>query len=318
MMPQKRPTTCTASTSINELTHMNTHRRTSRSGFTVPELIVVLSVAIMLLGSLAPALSALRSSTQMQVAINTVSIAVTAARAYATAGTEDDLGDLAEQYPNEYAEFTGFEYSGTAMLFTPAGELRLVQNVQLARNGSNNYLQPLRNGYADVSERDYIKLPRDVGIVGIARNRSSITGLLLLTPPFAIRFDPHGGLVAAQPASLNRTVYYDRDYNGTYTTSVGRTASYSPDAWDPNSPAYNPAHWNNTENLHELPFDEIETVVGVVIYSKRELRGSGRNHSASVALGNPINESARDWIRENGTILFFSRYSGAVIKQPKP
>ena len=293
---------------------MNTHRRTSRSGFTVPELIVVLSVAIILLGSLAPALSALRSSTQMQVAINTVSVAVTAARAYTSVNAVNDLDGIDPQ-------FSGLKYSGTAILFTPAGELRLVENDQWAKDGSSGggkYLQPNRNGYADVPNRDYIKLPRDVGVVGIARRRPGPNGLLLLTPPFAIRFDPNGGLIAAQPSSPQRVVYYDGNYNDQYKVTGKRPDSYNPDEWDPNSPGYDSTHWNTTANLHELRFEEIEAVVGVVIYSKRELREAGWNHTATGTTGNSINSNASVWIRENGTVLFFSRYSGALIKQPKP
>lgn len=301
---------------------MNRYTQTSRNGFTLPELIVVTAVAIILLGSLAPALSALRGATQMQAAINTISVATTTARAYATLsvndldGTARDLEDL--------------RYSGTAMLFTPAGELRLVRNDQLARNGSNNLLQTetseRRNGYTDITSRDYIQLPRDVGVVGIARNRATLLGLLLLTPPFAIRFDQNGGLIAGQRnTSPQRVVYYDGDYDGDYETTIRRTAGYDPDRWDPNSPDYTTDRWVSRARVngnwvtvlkYALPFEEIETVVGVIIYSKQDLRRSGNDHVASGAQSNPINGAARDWIRANGTVLLFSRYSGTLIQQP--
>lgn len=267
-------------------------------GFTITELIIVISLAAITLGAVLPGVSAMRHMNQTKAATNAIGTAVTAARAFASSNQADfkDTGDPA---------YAGFTYSGVAILFTPAGELRVVENQQNAEvtAGSDNFLESLnRNGYRDIPGRDYIRLPRDSGVVGIARNA---TGLLLLTPPFAIRFTEHGSLVAALSSS-DRLVYYDGDYDNGHGTSA--RGSYDSDDWDPN---VNSSVGQN-QGRYLLPFEEIETVVGVMVYSKRDLRGAGFNHDGT---GSGINTAARDWILANGESIFFSRHTGTLIKR---
>ncbi len=284
--------------------------RSHRHGFTLLELLVVITVIGVLLGTLAAGTTMMIRSNQTAMAMNTIAAAVTASRAYATADKMDleDLGD---------PQYAGVTFSGAAVLFTPAGELRLVENDQYAMDGSSpqKLLEPKnQNGYADVSGREYLKLPGDAGVVGIARGT---LGLYLYTPPFAIRFDEHGNLISGQNLGVNfdRLVYYDGNiYNNKYTSST-RPNNYNPDLWDPNSPGYI-NRWDTTELKYKLPFEKIETVVGVVVYSKRALRDAGLNHDGTGGTDS-LNAAATTWLLDpnakNGRIMFFSRHSGTKI-----
>lgn len=293
----------------------------TRYGFTLAELLVVIAVMGLLLGTLSMGLGATKRMGQTEAAINTISAAVAAIRSYAT----QDKPDMEDTRADDPVTYSGFTYSGVALIFTPAGELRLVENDQNARNSSNNFLESptvisgttaYRSGYADLPGRDYIKLPRDIGVVGIARGGTGAGTLYLFTPPFALRFDENGSLISGQPtinSGFKRVVYYDGNYNNAYSTSSGRTTGYNPDAWDPSVSTV-----AQTQGRYHLPFEELETVVGVVVYSKKALRDAGHNHAAAGS-GSPINTTAHNWILDpnggDGKVIFFSRHSGARMRQ---
>ncbi len=276
-------------------------------GFTVTELLVVISLVALTLGIVLPGVSAMRNMNQTKAAINALGAAVTAARANATV-KKVDLEDINPIY-------AGFTHSGVAILFTPAGEMRLVENQQDAVDDDTPeplFLEALgRNGYRDIPRSDYVKVPRNAGVVGIARNAQGASGLLLLTPPFAVRFTEHGTLIVPESASddPDRMVYYDGDYDGYHARSDGRFNGYDADDWDPHSPTYTD-RWDNTVKKYELPFEELETVVGVMVYSKPDLRQAGLGHSGTAS---GINTAARDWILANGQAIFFGRHTGTLI-----
>src|SRR5262249_10206104 len=157
--------------------------------------------------------------------LNSVSVAVPAAQAFA----RRDLS----------ARFNAFDlgggthavYSGSAILFTPGNELRLIENVPyLTDSSSNGYLETSLSGYTDISWREYIPLPQGAMAVGIVRDASA-AGLILISPPFAVRFNPEGNL--AFDAGNDAYVYYDANADGKIQTSSQRAAGYDPQTWDP-------------------------------------------------------------------------------------
>ena len=282
-------------------------------GFTLVEMLVVISIIALVAGIAVPLFGALSGAVRSGGGVNTVKAAVTAARAYATR-------DL-----NGPFTLVGGQYSGTAIIFTPANELRLVENTPFAQTGGapRLYLErpmpsyPLgRNGYADIAGRDYIKLPRDNGVVGIARNTTG--DVILLTPPFAIHFDQRGALLAAQPSSEDKVVFYDGDRDGAFEVSIRRTAGYDPDVWNPD-PRYGSAPVaTDPDGRYDLPFERIESVIGVIVYSDKDFRAANTGGSplqAGAAGGSPLNSTAAAWILDNGKPVFFSRYSGGAVSE---
>ena len=269
-----------------------------QGGFTISELLVVISLVAILVGTMLPATSVVRSLVASESAAATISAAVTTARAYATVSSVDlkNNGDPA---------FGGFDFSGAAAVFTPACEIRLVANDQSALDGLVNLESLGQNGYTDIPGREYMKLPRDSGIVGIARN-SNGADPELLTPPFAVRFDQLGRLIAGIETA--HWVYYDGlDYDGSFDRSSTRPATYNPDDWDP---TFNTVSMSKGRYL--MPFEQVESVIGVVVYSKRQLLRAGENHDGNT---NGINAAARDWILANGQTILFSRNTGTMIKK---
>ena len=125
---------------------------------------------------------------------------------------------------------TGASFNGAAVIFTPAGEMRLVEHDQMAKDGTGNPMSSIRHGYIDIANRPYVNLPPGSAVVGIARNSAGAP--LLLAPPFAIHFNEYGNLIAGQGS--DRSVYYDSDYDGKIAvTTSSRKDNYNADGWDP-------------------------------------------------------------------------------------
>ncbi len=292
------------------------NRQPRRSwGFSVIEMVVVIATITLLVAITFPAMSAMIRSNRRSAAVNTIGAAVAAARAYSVRGIgfAEDL-DTSVGAPGDQVSVDG--YSGAAALFTPMGEIRLVENDQNAADGSGNKLEiktPPLNGYRDIDGVDYITLPSGTGVVGIGRNATGSGGLLLLTPPFAIRFNEHGHLIAGNASSTDRLVYYDKDYDGDYTT-VGRSSLYDVDGWDPESGEY-VDRWNDTNRKYELPLEEIETVIGVLIYSKYAFKDAGLNWGTSTATQINTWLKDTDGANPNSRELLFSRYTGNIARE---
>lgn len=241
--------------------------------FTLIELLVVISIITLVIVASLPVLSKMQEGTQLSAAVTTVTVAVEATRKLAMARE----GDIEPP--------VGAKYSGAALVFSPSGEMRLTKNDQQAEN-SSGYLEPTLNGYADVAGLDFIELPKRARIQGIIRAGPGSGTTLFIDPPFAIRFDEEGRHIVASaqgtsPSSLDRMVIYDGDHNGVYDDS-DRRGSYTIDSYN------KAAAWDSTELKHELPFEGLESVVGVRIFD----------------------------IRDPNTFqdLFFSRYTGTPIK----
>lgn len=312
-------------------------------GFTLTELLVVIAIIGLLLGVGVASSRALFRSGHIDAAINTISMAVASTR---TLAVEDRSSGFIDCDPATPGDQEG-DYSGMALIFTPAGELRVTVNVPQARYRSGELLElghPTltsgrpANGYADVPGIDYLQLPKDAAVVGLVRAGSSMR---VYPPPFAIRFDERGNLrVAHTPGrrpgkediNFELLVVYDGNYNGwfdirdnvtarRYTTPIPYPPQ-NPTLFDPDSDRFDPDNWNEEAQKYELPFERLEAVIGVVIYRKSEFKDAGGDWGTIPQATAPEGydngySGIRDWILENGTPLFFNRYTGAVIEEPQ-
>ena len=314
------------------MTRLTTTRR-ARRGFTLPELMVAVLAAGILMAVTVGGVRGLIRDTRQQIGYNTVATSVEAARGYATKG-KDLARDLVTS-PGANAP----SFSGAAAIFTPMGEIRLVENDQLAEDGNGAKLEtkndPL-NGYKDIDRNndgirdvDYILLPKDVGVAGIASERQATTDLATFhAPPFAIRFDQKGQLIAGEgqggnPGLRQRLVYYDGDCDGRFQVGRDRNDPYSggtpynANVWDPSS-SESPQPLDDTSeqpgfhpvmNRYKLPFEELEAAIGVVVFSKKAFWDTG------IAWGDGDHAALHEWLLKNGRVMLFNRYNGEVIQQ---
>lgn len=291
------------------MTRFTGQRGPASRGFTIIELMVVVAMIAMLIGFSVPLVFKIDELSRDRSGVNTFGVAVTAARAYATRRIADD------------DEQENASYSGTAIVVTPYGELRLVENDQ--RSG----LEP-RNGYKDLSRTEFISLPKGISAVGIARNGTGAGGLLLLPPPFAIRFNERGHLISdantADAASENTVIY---DFGGGYQTST-RPGGYDLIQYDPDHTDVqrDPA----TGKYIQTAFGNLETVVGVIVYSKADFEDAGGQWKGTGSVAPEFGcktpdgscgtgmTGVRRWMLDNGTVLFFSRFTGQIIRQNAP
>ena len=300
-----------------------------RFGFTVMELLVVVIMISAVSAIIFPALGGMMRDTRRASAINTIGVAVAAARSYAIREIV-----FAAKLEGEIESKDG--YSGAAVIFTPYGELRLVENSQLARDGLGNALELAdldpdpgrvsdlgRNGYADIPGVDYLKLPRGYGAVGIMRIESDTPdtpGMVLLTAPFAIRFDEFGHLVVGRKSSAeDRLVFYDGNYDEKYNVTGSRPSFYFVEVWDPESPRYGlgpgSPGFDPVAKKNRLPFEQIDTVVGILLYSKSEMVEAGVNLNVVSASAPNINEDGYAWLMANGEPIYFGRTTGTMIRE---
>lgn len=333
------------------------HSVSPHRGYTLIELLVVISIMIVSLSIIIPSINQFIELTTDNTAKNGFNTALTAIRAYATR----DVGSR-----NSAASST---YSGVAIIVTPACELRLTENDQFAQDVSsgtgheyleNNSTYGNLNAYIDLDDREYITIPKDTGIVGIL---SPTGNTKYISPPFAIRFDEKGQLAVTDTSTQQNDtyVYYDGNYDGYLTLNLSNDGSsrtkpfdgfdqYKVQQWDRNEQAYfdllsGTPEKNTTTNKpgiyapsnqddanygkNKLPFEKLEAVIGVVIYSKRTLwedtqgnlwpgtsngtawptpnTGCGRQHDQNCS-------DFEEWLQDNGEVLFFSRYTGALLQ----
>jgi len=298
------------------------HNNSARAprGFTLVELLVVIGVLVLLLTVAAPNLKGLLDSEQVANGINAVTRAVAEARANA---------------PLAPPMRTGF-YSGTAIIATPQGELRIVRHVDSSSladgSGTLGSFLSTRTGFEDIPGVNYIKLPKGVGLVGITRGGSGSGELQLLAPPFAMRFNPrgmmltrHGGYSGAEAD----TTYYDGNLDGRYTVSDFRGTSYDPEAFDPEHRDYTETdnvNWApDPVNKHLLAFDGLENVAGVLVYDKNQLweafppsgtdTGGIPDGGEETTTGTFGANTVGRWLIENGAAVYFNRYTGSEIQQ---
>ena len=313
------------------------------AGFTLIEMLVTISIIVVLAGITFPVVSELQGGSRLSSAINTITIGLDTARNFADReGVAGFIGLEDNQSPT--AVTGNGEYSGAALLFTPGGDLRVVVNDPRAAYASGNRLlefydsgaagypalpSPETNGYRDAPGRDYIQIPDRVGVVGLFRNPG---GLEYLAPPFAIRFDNDGRLIARSDSSsgIDGHVYYDADGDGnivlgddrgTYGTSDDVTSDDSPLRWDWRS---NPAGvpMIGTQSKRVLPFEKIETVIAVFVFDAQQFQAELGWAGADAEAGTDDNgiddgdgiDDLTEWMDANATPLFVSRYTGTVLR----
>ena len=164
------------------------HRRPG--GFSLIELLVVLSIASLLVAISFPFLRQMVRSSSETMAADSISNAVSAARAFSTRYKPftDTLNN------GKSSEDDGDGYSGAAVIVTPAGELRIVENFELATDQFGNRMELpsgtnfIRNGYAHIEDVDALRMPGRAVALGI--RRTGAPELDLLPAPFAISSPP--------------------------------------------------------------------------------------------------------------------------------
>ncbi len=315
-------------------------------GFTLIELLVVVAITAVVLALSFPMIGAMKRDSSASTGRNTVAVAVSVALRYATVSTDFRNGDL------DLANTEGNEpgtYSGAAVVFTPAGELRLTRNYSDATfpysDGDSRYLerrgpgwkepqfpgQPEKelNGFNDI-DIDYVLLPADTAVAGISRHRvnNPTDPPELLPPPFAIWFNQNGYMITTGKNLIrgNRPndyefVYYDGNYDGQYAVNGQRAdrrriSNYNPDDYNPNTYSYNNNNWHNQRERYILPFEKLEAVIGVYVYSRADFDQAVEDRAIEPwAKTSATDNNVRwQWMKENGEMVLFSKQTGTMIR----
>ncbi len=368
-------------------------------GFTLIELMVVIGIISLVAMIGFPVIRSITRYSREGSGANTVAMAVAAARGYASRTpleAEFFSGDLtvvlkgqleAMLGPNptpmqgELADRKGSGvYSGAAALFTPAGEIRMIENCHQAyyefgnrgpwplercrADDTDPFFAPNKsprnelNGFADI-RIDYIT--NSMGVAGVIR-RSQFYDVTarpddppwLIPPPFAVWFDQNGNLMVGE-----KDCYYVY-YNGVDTVdgwnvtqsreTYRRPASldqpqgiderhYNPDYYDPatadyvryDATDYPENGWDEKNARYFLPFEKIETVLGVFCYDKEQFKNdiaadwvtqsdpehgilSGLQLKYWQYMSGDANRARWQWMQQNGQLVLFSRTTGTLIR----
>ena len=341
---------------------MTRSEKTTRRGFTLIEMLVVVSIMAIVLALSFPMIASMKRESSASAGVNTITVAIPSARRYATSGITFP-NDLDNVTPGDQAGM----YSGAAAIFTPSGEIRLVSQKNSAGASSTDFISGSRflerhgpswlkdqsgaglpqrelNGFTDLAI-DYVLLPSDTGVAGINRvaggplTTASSTGPpLLLPPPFAVWFNQNGYLVATgwdpttTPPRANdyQFVYYDGNQDGDIRlvgrgSTRGSIGSYNPDTYNPDSGDFDPNNWLAVAEKYRLPFEKIEAVVGVYVYSRQAFQSAndawaeGVTDTARAAppwtdMTATDNDARWEWMRANGQVIMFSRQTGAMMR----
>ncbi len=212
-----------------------------RHGFTLIELLVVVSIIGFLVALSFPFIRGMLRSSQEQMAANSISNGIQAARAYATR-----YKPFTDSFQGRTAEDDGDGYSGAALIVTPANELRVVENDERAEYNGRRLELPgfgavIYNGYRPIEGLDDLLLPRGVSVLGMVRTDTD--EITLLPPPFAVAFSRRGELMTqandpnassanaeANLGALRRAdgfVYFDGDGDGNWETNHSRRWYYT-------------------------------------------------------------------------------------------
>ena len=285
-------------------------KKTESAGFTLAELLVVITVIVLLFTVVAPQFSGMISAGIEDSAVSVISAATATARVYAT----------------RTQSFSAGSYQGAALLFTPSGEVRIVRHVESAVDGNGTVRlvdkNPPHAGYEDLPGEDFFNIPEAVGVVGVTRGGANVAAgeLYIMPPPFAIRFNSDGSLISRRTlkGSSNRAMYYDGTGDGRCTlTGAGlRTSSYNANLYDPRSSDY--VSSNFVAGLGKIRFgiDGIDTVVAVIAFNMNDFLEAGYKlggTGASLGSQGQVSSAAATWLKNNGRTIYFNRYTGTAI-----
>jgi prepilin-type N-terminal cleavage/methylation domain-containing protein len=284
---------------------MPTHRPASRRsprGFSIIELMVSVSIIALLIAIAFPTISALTGSSRVEAGLNVAGMSADVARQWVQAERWANDGSTTQP--------TLEEYSGTAALFSPTGEIRIVKNDRNARDAGGAYLEddaaPQRNGYRDLDQVDYIQIPRGVGIAGIFKDPNNGGRVAFLAPPFAIAFNELGQLSFGDGNGL---IYYNSDgvTPARYNTGQDRPNGYNPSEWVSDAERFAPDNFTLL-----LPFEAIECVPGVIVYDADEFEAAGLTFDGGGAAVRGSDEA--NWLEDNGRTIFFSPHTGVALR----
>ena len=285
-------------------------------GFTLVELLTVISIMALLIAITFPVISALQSGSRIEAGLNTIGMSADVARQWvAPSAWDDDNTNLIQ----------GERYSGCAALYTPNGEIRIITNFRNARErGSDDYLEDNAtatspNGYRDRDGVDYIVIPNGVGVAGIRRTGTGNNDVEFIAPPFAIAFNEEGQLYHGDTTGR---IYYNgyaprgsSRTDGKYDTRLNQRSGYNPSEWDGGPGAENEDVISQDRPVRALPFEGIECVPGVIIFDQDEFTEAGFDFDGGGSVA--PSTAAGQWLEENGQTLFFSPHTGIALRDEK-
>ena len=280
--------------------------RRGRRGFSITELLVSISLVVLLIGITYPFLAAVTSGSRVEAGLNIVGMSSDVARQWVQAKSWANDGSTSAP--------TLESYSGTAAIYCPTNEIRIVFNDRTAEatSGTPAFLEDRGtsvNGFKDISEVDYIRIPDGVGIAGIERTGPNAGDVRFIAPPFAIAFNELGQI---SYGDNNGYIYYDGNGSNDYNTGANRASV---------SGGYNPSEWANdrdaagdytSKSSLTLPFEAIECVPGVVVFSLDNFEKAGLSFDGGGIATLPSDEG--QWLQENGEIIFFSPHTGVALR----
>ncbi|MEM9881362.1 MAG: prepilin-type N-terminal cleavage/methylation domain-containing protein [Planctomycetota bacterium] len=310
------------------------------AAFSLIELLVVISIVALLVTTSFPFLRQMVRSSSETMAADGVSNAVSAARALAT--RYKPFTDTINN--GKSAEDDGDGYSGAAVIVTPANELRIVENYEQATDQSGNRMELppatdfIRNGYVHIEGIDDLRVSGRAALLGI--RRTGANEIELLPPPFAISFNRRGGLVVRDTGisglgggnkRSDGFVYYDGDGNGRFNTNRDRGNAAGVNLTDfARGTAPRITRAGDMEGRREVPFEVLEPVVGVVIFSPNDLPGDVLADNVSdlpydpdqtaayvIDTSNTVDKNLLKWASEpgRGVVMFFNRSTGADMNR---